>query len=184
MPSAQERAALTARMVRAVWRSGIGHPNCLNASLALWWLLARQGIASDLRVGVRKDGEKFEAHAWVECGGAALNEPETRHQHYASVRRSPRVAATRAAMSGFAGMVCTGDATPDPNLLERMAAGLGFRGPDATQIWSQAGAGFCFTAPPKRSCAAILGTTMLIGWTRVAARRRAPRWAGRAAART
>jgi asparagine synthase (glutamine-hydrolysing) len=42
-------------------------------------------------------------------------------------------------------MVSTGGATPDPNLLERMAAGLGFRGPDATQIWSQAGAGFCFT---------------------------------------
>ncbi len=48
-------------------------------------------------------------------------------------------------MSGFAGMVSTGDATPDANLLERMAAGLGFRGPDATQTCSQAGAGFCFT---------------------------------------
>jgi len=48
-------------------------------------------------------------------------------------------------MSGFAGMVSTGGAIPDPNLLERMAAGLGFRGPDATHIWSQAGAGFCFT---------------------------------------
>jgi hypothetical protein len=58
--SAQERAALTARAVRAVWRSGIGHPDCLNASLlTLWWLLARQGIASDLRVGVRKDGEEI-----------------------------------------------------------------------------------------------------------------------------
>jgi asparagine synthase (glutamine-hydrolysing) len=48
-------------------------------------------------------------------------------------------------MSGFAGMVSTGGATPDPYLLESMAAGLGFRGPDATQICSQAGAGFCFT---------------------------------------
>ena len=48
-------------------------------------------------------------------------------------------------MSGFAGMVSTGDATPDVNLLERMAASLGFRGPDATQTCSQAGAGFCFT---------------------------------------
>ena len=63
---------------------GIGQPNCLEVSLVLWWLLARQGIASDLRVGVRKEGERFEAHAWVECGGAALNEPETRHQHYAA----------------------------------------------------------------------------------------------------
>jgi asparagine synthase (glutamine-hydrolysing) len=48
-------------------------------------------------------------------------------------------------MSGFAGMICTGGAMPDPYLLERMAAGLGFRGPDFTQIWSQAGSGFCFT---------------------------------------
>ncbi len=48
-------------------------------------------------------------------------------------------------MSGFAGMVCAGDAPPDPGLLERMAADLKFRGPDATRIWSQAGAGFCFT---------------------------------------
>ena len=48
-------------------------------------------------------------------------------------------------MSGFAGMVCTNGATTDLRLLERMAARLAFRGPDASQIWSRAGAGFCFT---------------------------------------
>lgn len=48
-------------------------------------------------------------------------------------------------MSGFAGVVCTGGSTPDPRLLKRMAAHLTFRGPDATHIWSRAGAGFCFT---------------------------------------
>ncbi len=83
-PDAQARAALTAQMVRAAEHYGIGQPNCLRVSLVLWWLVARQGIASDLCVGVRKDGGKFEAHAWVECGGAALNEPETNHQHYAA----------------------------------------------------------------------------------------------------
>jgi hypothetical protein len=81
-PEAQARAVLTAQMVRAAERYGIGQSNCLKESLAVWWLLARQGIASDLRVGVRKDGEKFDAHAWIECGGAALNEPETSHQHF------------------------------------------------------------------------------------------------------
>ena len=81
-PEAQARAVLTAQMVRAAGHYGIGQPNCLMVSLALWWLLAGQGIASDLRVGVRKDGEKFDAHAWVECGGVALNEPESRHQHF------------------------------------------------------------------------------------------------------
>ena len=48
-------------------------------------------------------------------------------------------------MSGFAGFVSAGGDAPDPYLLERMAARLAFRGPDATQIWSRAGAGFCFT---------------------------------------
>jgi asparagine synthase (glutamine-hydrolysing) len=48
-------------------------------------------------------------------------------------------------MSGFAGVVCTGGSAPDPRLLERIAARLAFRGPDATHIWSRAGAGFCFT---------------------------------------
>ncbi len=48
-------------------------------------------------------------------------------------------------MSGFAGFVSAGEDAPDPRLLECMAARLAFRGPDATQIWSRAGAGFCFT---------------------------------------
>jgi hypothetical protein len=78
------RTALTVRMVRAAGYYGIGHPNCLSLSLALWWLLARQGIASDLRVGVRKEGKEFEAHAWVECGGVPLNEPELNHQQFAA----------------------------------------------------------------------------------------------------
>jgi Transglutaminase-like superfamily len=32
---------------------------------------------------VRKNVTKFEAHAWVECGGVALNESESLHDHYA-----------------------------------------------------------------------------------------------------
>jgi hypothetical protein len=81
---AQARAVLTAQMVRGAGHHGIGHPNCLKESLAIWWLLARQGIASDLRLGVRKDGEKIEAHAWVECGGAPLNDTETKLPHFAA----------------------------------------------------------------------------------------------------
>jgi Transglutaminase-like superfamily len=52
--------------------------------LVLWWLLGRQGIASSVRIGTRKREEKFEAHAWVECDGVALNEPEHAHKHYAA----------------------------------------------------------------------------------------------------
>ena len=76
--------ALTARMVNAADRHGLVHPSCLVKSLTLWWLLGRQGIASELRVGVRKEAGNFEAHAWVEREGTAVNEPEERHHHYAA----------------------------------------------------------------------------------------------------
>jgi Transglutaminase-like superfamily len=86
-PSGRAKASLagvTARMVRAAARRTWGRPECLEQSLALWWLLGRQGISSSVRIGTRKTGEKFEAHAWVECGGVALNEPEEPHEHYAA----------------------------------------------------------------------------------------------------
>jgi hypothetical protein len=80
----KERAALTAHMVNAADRHGLIHPSCLAKSLTLRWLLARQGITSHLRIGIRKELESFEAHAWVEREGAALNEPEEHHHHYAA----------------------------------------------------------------------------------------------------
>ena len=77
------RTQLTVRMVNAavrhIWRSS----TCLEKSLALWWLLGRQGIASELRIGARKVQDKFEAHAWVERQGIAVNEPDDVHRHYA-----------------------------------------------------------------------------------------------------
>jgi hypothetical protein len=78
-----ERVTLTARMVRAAARHGIGNPSCLEESLVLAHLLRRQGIASQLRIGIKKNIPKFEAHAWVECDGMALNESEALHDHYA-----------------------------------------------------------------------------------------------------
>ena len=78
-----EHARLTARMVNAavyhVWPSS----SCLEKSLALWWMLRTQGISSELRIGARKIKDKFEAHAWVEREGSALNEPRQEHRHYA-----------------------------------------------------------------------------------------------------
>lgn len=76
--------SLTARMVRSAAHHTWGNPACLEQSLALWWMLARQGIASGVRIGTRKNEDKFEAHAWVECGGVALNEPQEAHKHYAA----------------------------------------------------------------------------------------------------
>ena len=83
-PAKASLAALTARMVRAAARRTLGSPRCLEQSLALWWLLGRQGIASSLRIGTSKSAEKFEAHAWVERDGVALSEPEEAHKRYAA----------------------------------------------------------------------------------------------------
>ena len=71
-------------MVRVAGRLGGGRASCLEESLALLWLLGETGIAAELRIGVRKTQEKFEAHAWVEYEGKALNEPEARHRHFAA----------------------------------------------------------------------------------------------------
>jgi Transglutaminase-like superfamily len=77
-------AALTSRMVLAAARNSPIPSTCLERSLSLWWLLARQGITTQFRIGVRKDGEKFTAHAWVERDGVAIGEPEAAHLHYAA----------------------------------------------------------------------------------------------------
>jgi len=79
-----KEAALTAHMVNAADRHGFVHPSCLAKSMTLWWLLGRQGIASHLRIGIRKEHQEFEAHAWVERDGTALNEPDEHHHHYAA----------------------------------------------------------------------------------------------------
>jgi hypothetical protein len=79
---ASKDAALTAHMVNAADRHGLVHPSCLAKSMALWWLLGRRGIPARLRIGIRKEKEKFEAHAWVEHDGNALNEPDDHHHHH------------------------------------------------------------------------------------------------------
>jgi hypothetical protein len=79
-----ERVNLAARMVNAAARYALGRSTCLEKSLALWWFLRQEAIASSVRIGARKSDGKFEAHAWVECEGVALNEPQQQHRHYAT----------------------------------------------------------------------------------------------------
>ncbi len=55
-------------MVNIAALRGPFRPTCLERSLVLWWLLQRDGIQSDLRIGVRKDEGELKAHAWVEYG--------------------------------------------------------------------------------------------------------------------
>lgn len=47
--------------------------NCLSYSLVVWWLLRRQQIDCQLRIGVRQQAGEFQAHAWVEYRGESVN---------------------------------------------------------------------------------------------------------------
>ena len=77
-----DRVEMTAGMVRTAARHGLGNPSCLEESLVLLHVLAKQGIPAQLRIGVKRSAPKFEAHAWVECRGVALNESDSLHDHY------------------------------------------------------------------------------------------------------
>jgi len=79
--------ARIARMVQIAARRGPLRANCLPASLTLQALLARAGLASELRVGVRKRDTRLEAHAWVEHAGVALMEPEGVHTRFSAFAR-------------------------------------------------------------------------------------------------
>ena len=50
--------------------------SCLRRSLVLQRILRGQGVVAELRIGVRKEGEKLEAHAWVEVEEAPVGETE------------------------------------------------------------------------------------------------------------
>ena len=73
----------TADLVRAARKWHIVRSTCLSYSLVLWRLLRRQGIDSDVRIGVRRgmSGE-VEAHAWIEWNGEVLNDCADVATHY------------------------------------------------------------------------------------------------------
>lgn len=79
----RETALRAVRAVRSAELHGPAHPNCLERSMTLWWMLRREGIAGELHIGARKEGGKLEAHAWVELAGKVLNDGAEVHQHYA-----------------------------------------------------------------------------------------------------
>lgn len=47
---------------------------CLDRSVALWFVLRQHSLEGTVRIGVARDGDTFDAHAWVEYRGAVLND--------------------------------------------------------------------------------------------------------------
>jgi len=80
----QRLAAATARLVGIVARRGLWRLTCLPRALTLWRLLRSQGINAELRIGVRKEAGRLDAHAWVEYGGLPLNDASDVAERYAA----------------------------------------------------------------------------------------------------
>jgi hypothetical protein len=57
---------------------------CLRQSLLVYGLLRRRGLSPEIRWGVRRDPNDFDAHAWVELDGYPL---EARAQYFQALGR-------------------------------------------------------------------------------------------------
>ncbi len=83
--------AITPDPPRTAWLVNVAanlHPVpmlCLARSVALVRLLARQGIATELKLGVRMEQQNLLAHAWVEWQGHPLNDAERVVPQYAEL---------------------------------------------------------------------------------------------------
>jgi Transglutaminase-like superfamily len=76
-----------AEVDRLTWMvTGVSHTvflHCLPRSLALSRVLARRGVATTLRIGVRTVDGELRAHAWVEWHGRPLNDDERSLREFA-----------------------------------------------------------------------------------------------------
>jgi hypothetical protein len=79
------RAQHLVRLVEISVGHNLFRTSCLDRSLALWSLLRRQGIDADLRIGVRKEGAQFGAHAWIEYQGEVLNDTSDVRERFAAL---------------------------------------------------------------------------------------------------
>lgn len=64
------------RLVKMAGRNHLYPMTCLRQALALKWLLDRDQIETDLRIGVKREQDQFNAHAWIEYRHQPVGEPE------------------------------------------------------------------------------------------------------------
>lgn len=76
-PAEGTAAVIVKRSVTAVdiaARNSWPRPKCLARSLALRRMLRAAGIPAEMKIGVARPGDGFEAHAWVEVEGRVVND--------------------------------------------------------------------------------------------------------------
>ncbi|HMI53307.1 MAG TPA: lasso peptide biosynthesis B2 protein [Candidatus Saccharimonadales bacterium] len=77
-----DKTKALASLTTATARRFFFSTSCLEQSLVIWFLLRRRGAPAVLRFGGRKEGGRFEAHAWVESEGVVLNDDGAVRQNF------------------------------------------------------------------------------------------------------
>ena len=80
-----ETIRMANHMVKLASRNHLYPMTCLRRSLTMQRLLARRGVATELRFGVQKEAGQLQAHAWLEHAGTPIGEPETLSERYATL---------------------------------------------------------------------------------------------------
>ena len=81
-PSAESPSPERVVWLVAVASRSIPGARCLPQSVAAQLLLARQGHLVELRIGVRKQDDELEAHAWLEHNGAPISDSDAKIEHF------------------------------------------------------------------------------------------------------
>lgn len=80
------------RLFMAVARRCPFPMKCLGRSVALCWLLRGLGVDATVHIGVRKDKQDLDAHAWVQRGDFVINDADDVAERYIRiVPEYPRV---------------------------------------------------------------------------------------------
>jgi len=58
---------------------------CLGRSVSLCWLLRQQGIDATVHIGVRKENDGLDAHAWVQFGDFVIDDTKNVAERYTRV---------------------------------------------------------------------------------------------------
>lgn len=93
--------ALLVRAVDVAARHHLYPMPCVPRALALRSLLAEEGIVTELRIGVRKEGDRLAAHAWIEYRGTPIGESSTVLLRFAPLAPSVHDEGAKAAKGAF-----------------------------------------------------------------------------------
>jgi hypothetical protein len=82
------RARRYSRRIAWAARCNLPRAQCLHRSLVLHRWLREEGLPSQLRIGVLKEGNRLKAHAWVELADAIVNDRRTATRVFTPLRQS------------------------------------------------------------------------------------------------